>query len=50
MHLHARLVETELSDLFDLAQCAASVLVTVREGRRAGFGGPAVPSAALERP
>ena len=30
-------------DLFDLAQCAASVLVTVREGRRAGFGGPAAP-------
>jgi hypothetical protein len=28
-----------VGDLFDLAQYVASVLVTVREGRRAGFGG-----------
>jgi hypothetical protein len=33
--------QRKIGDLFDLVQCAACVFVTVREGRPAGFGGPA---------
>jgi hypothetical protein len=34
-------------DMFALARCAASALVTVREGWRAGFGEPALTAGEL---